>query len=244
MGVRFDKDNRRPTNGPMIFFSILKDEAFEEEIRSAFVNGLSFYAYRFANDSMFSYGASEGFVEGIGEAGFVIGMFNPALPFITIPYRGGKKKGDIAPLYKMPHESTSFESYSREVEKIISHLQGHPDSKVVAARVLVKENPSFDIADKFYELCKRFPESFIFCFSTPVTGCWIGASPELLLSGEIGIIKSMALAGTRKVDCKEPWDRKNIEEQSIVKDFICNIFQQNGLNPIPEDTFTKRAGSI
>lgn len=244
MGIRYERNNGRATNGPLIFFSILHDEAFEEEIRSAFINNLSFYAYRFPNDSMFSYGSSEGFIEGIGEAGFVIGMFNSELPFITIPYKGINKNEDTSHLYNMPTNSTTYEEYTHEVEEIIKSLQGNPDSKVVAARVLVKESSTFDIADKFYELCERFPESFVYCFSTPATGCWIGASPELLLSGSNGIIKSMALAGTRKVGDDKPWDKKNLKEQSIVKDFICNIFQENGLNPIIEDTYNKKAGSI
>lgn len=244
MGIRFERDSRKATNGPLIFFSILQDEAFEEEIRSAFLSGLSFYAYRFPNDSMFSYGSSEGYVEGVGTPGFTIGMFNKDNPFITIPYAGTKKVSEPHSFYSMPSKSTLYEDYSNEVTKIIEDLKGEHNSKVVAARVVVKENPDFDIAENFYELCRRFPESFVFCFSTPATGCWIGASPELLLTGKPGILESMALAGTRQKGDNEPWDKKNIEEQSIVKNYISEILLQNGLIPIEEETYTKKAGTI
>ena len=244
MGIRYDRDSRSNINGPLIFFSILHDETFEEEIRGAFLSGLSFYAYRFPDDNMFTYGASEGYIEGLDVPGFVIGMFEPEKPLITIPYHDKKNVANPIPLYSMPLKSTSFKDYSHEVEEIIKDLKGAHDSKVVAARVVIKEDSSFDIAEKFYELCTRCPQSFVFCFGTPATGCWIGASPELLLKGKEGKLESMALAGTRKGGTSEAWDEKNIKEQAIVKNYISEIFQKNGLNPIIEDTYTHKAGSI
>lgn len=244
MGIRFDKDSKRATNGPLIFFSILKDPAFEEEIRSAFINGLSFYAYRFPNDSMFSYGSSEGYIHGLGIPGFTIGMFNPEKPIITIPYDGIQRISESATYYSMPSKSTTFKEYENEVTGIIKDLKGSHDSKVVAARVVIKENNTFDIAESFYNLCKKFPYSYIFCFSTSATGCWIGASPELLLKGSENYLESMALAGTRQAGLLEAWSDKNKEEQSIVKDYIERTFRNNNLHPYVEETYNRQAGSI
>lgn len=244
MGIRYERDSRRDTNGPLIFFSIMKDEAFEEEIRSAFISGLSFYAYRFPGDSMMCYGSSEGYVEGIGVPGFSIGFFAPDKPFITIPYDGIKRKEETQSFYTMPSDSTSYESYSREVKEIIAALKEGKGDKVVASRVIVMDK-DFDIADKFYELSQRFPEAFVFCFSTPATGCWIGASPELLLEGKENEFKTMALAGTRRAFSEErPWDEKNIEEQRIVSDYICEKLAQHGMNAVIKETYTKTTGEI
>ena len=70
MGIRFDKDTRRATNGPMIFFSDPSAEiSLGEEIRGAIESRLSFYAYRRPGDMMITYGSSEGVVEGIGVPG-------------------------------------------------------------------------------------------------------------------------------------------------------------------------------
>lgn len=244
MGIRYNRDEKRATNGPMFFFSILRDETFIEEIRSAFISGLSFYAYRFPHDTMMCYGSSESFIEGLGEPGFVIGMFSPTKPIITIPYHSAGK-GNVAPgsLYQFPDKSTSYEEYSREVEEIVKAIKERKGSKVVASRVIIEE-VGIDIAEKFYELSERFSEAFVFCFGTPATGCWIGASPELLLEGKNGMISSMALAGTRPSGSQEAWDEKNIEEQRIVTKYIVDIFQKNGLQPEIGDTYNKEAGTI
>ncbi|MCH5226589.1 MAG: chorismate-binding protein [Muribaculaceae bacterium] len=243
MGIRYERDSRRATNGPLIFFSIAKDEAFEEEIRSAFISGLSFYAYRFPNDSMMCYGSSEGYEVGLDHPGFVIGRFEPGLPIITIPYNGAKSNDTSIESYEMPDTSTKYEEYSKEVEGIVASLQNHPKSKVVAARVLIKEN-EFDIAELFYTLCQRFPDAFVFCFSTPATGCWIGASPELLLSGREDNLQSMALAGTRPLGAIGEWDKKNIEEQRIVTDYISDIFKAQNLFPSIGNPQTLATGKI
>lgn len=243
MGIRYDKDNRRATNGPLIFFSLIRDENFEEEINSAFLSGLSFYAYRFPHDNMMSYGSSESFLEGLGETGFVIGLFDPKLPYITIPYRGTKQKENLERRYVMPENSTSEKEYCNEVEQIVNDLKAGKGEKVVAARVLVKDQ-QLNIADCFYDLCQRFPEAFVFCFSTPSTGCWIGASPELLLENKDTQMFTMALAGTRPAGVKEAWDEKNMEEQEIVTEFISSTFQRLGYRSFIGESFTKPAGSI
>ena len=243
MGIRFDKDSRRATNGPLIFFSDNSSYgAFAEEVRGAILSGLSFYGYRFPGSAMVSFGSSEGYMEGIGEPGFVVGMFDYNLPIITIPYKAAKKEIPVS-LYDIPKRSTTFDEYSEEVESIIRLLKGNPHRKVVAARVILNEE-SIDIADLFFNLCRRFPEAYIFCFSTPATGCWIGASPELLLEGSHGSLHSMALAGTRPSGTNNSWDIKNIEEQQIVVQYILDVFQTIGLTPQTDNTFTKITGSI
>lgn len=244
MGIRFERDSRKATNGPLIFFSLLKDETFAVEIRSAYLSGLSFYAYRGPGESMLTYGSSEGYVVGIGQPGFVIGMFDSDKPILTIPFRGHKKKEFSEQLYVMPTQSTPRNVYIREVEEIVKALRGNTEEKVVAARVIVKDE-DLDPAEKFYELCSRFPKAFVFCFSTPATGCWIGATPELLLRCRHNTLETMALAGTRPIERNdETWDRKNIEEQKIVADYIVSCLGRHYIKANPEATFTKSAGTI
>lgn len=245
MGIRFDRDVKRATNGPIIFFSdAMSEGAFSEEVRGAILSGLSFYSYRLPGDMMISFGSSEGYLTSLGTPGFVVGRFLPQLPYLTIPYKGSGKKTDDIAGFVMPEKSTSYEEYSREVEGILDFLENHDRlGKVVAARVIVKEE-GIDPASLFFRLLRQYPDAFVFCFSTPATGCWIGASPELLLKGKDGIVETMALAGTRVCGTTEPWDIKNIEEQKMVKDFIGEVFRNNGLSPIFEDTYTREAGQI
>ena len=244
MGIRYDRDTRRATNGPLIFFSDPSSkEALSEEIRGAIYTGLSFYCYRFPGSTMLSYGSSENYVEGLGTPGFVIGMFDSTLPFITIPYKGGKKNVVEKNNYTMPEKTTSFEDYANEVEGIISDLKNYNKGKVVAARVIVEEK-AIDLAELFFVCCEKFPEAMIFCYSTPATGCWIGASPELLLKGDEEGLATMALAGTRTAGKEEKWDDKNTEEQSIVTDYIINLLADYNLNPVIGETYNKKTGQI
>ena len=244
MGIRYDRDRRQATNGPMIFFSDPSSkELLGEEIRGAVVSQLSFYCYRLPEDTMISFGSSEGVVEGIGVPGFAIGMFDPSLPYITIPYKGGKRDQAVKCRYEMPRESVSYEEYAREVSGIISDLQGLEEGKVVAARVVL-EKENVDLGEIFFEFTERFPEAMVFCFATPATGCWIGASPELLLEGKEGELNTMALAGTRPAATGGQWDDKNIEEQAIVARYICRVFEDAGLQPVLGETYNKVTGKI
>lgn len=244
MGIRFDKDTVRPTNGPMIFFSDPSSElSFSQEIRGAINSGLSFYSYRHPGDLMISFGSSEGFSPGIGTPGFVIGMFDPSLPYITIPYKGtGNCHSDLTS-FTIPEISTSFNEYAVEIKEIKETLLKIETGKTVAARVATFDE-SIDLGATFFELSRKYPEAYVFCFATPATGCWIGASPELLLEGKNGELSTMALAGTRPSGLQQPWDDKNIEEQEMVKDYIVEVFKRNNLSPEVRDTFTKKAGDI
>ena len=244
MGIRYDRDSKRATNGPLIFFSDpASKEAIAEEIRGAIYSGLSFYCYRAPNSHMISFGSSEICLEAFGIPGFVIGFFNPEIPVITIPYKNINQKLSGSPFYEMPESSTTFNEYKKTVGNYIESLKNRQSGKIVAARVILKTD-QLDPAEKFFDFCERFPESYIFCFSTPLTGGWIGASPELLLEGRKGELSTVALAGTRKITCENTWDKKNLEEQRIVTDYILEKFEMNGLLPIEGETFDKQTGQI
>lgn len=244
MGIRYDSGIRRATNGPIIFFSDpSSQESFAEEIRGAIISNLSFYSYKKPGDLMISFGSSEGYLSGITEPGFVIAPFDPSKPYITIPYKGCRKDSVTLDHYKFPEVSTSYSDYKEEVEKVIEDLQAIRGGKVVASRVVIRDG-YLDLAAQFYDFCNRFPDAFVFCFSTPSTGCWIGASPELLLESRDGYINSMALAGTRKAGVSEEWDEKNKEEQEIVVRYITEVFNGNGLNPIIGENYNKKTGTL
>lgn len=245
MAIRFDKDTRRATNGPMIFFSDPSAEiSLGDEIRGAIESRLSFYAYRRPGDLMITYGSSEGVVEGIGIPGFVIAPFNPDLPYLTIPYKPVKPfRSSDGNAYSSPARSTTFDEYQAEIEGIKQCLENHGFGKTVAARVCV-EKGAVDVGSTFAELARLHPDAFVFCFSTPHTGCWIGASPELLLESSARGLSTMALAGTRPANSQCEWDIKNMEEQQMVTDFISDSLQKNGISPSLGDTVSRRAGKV
>lgn len=245
MGIRYNRDSRRATNGPMIFFTDPSAEIdLRDEIRGAISSQLSFYAYRRPGDMMISYGSSEGFVEGIGIPGFAIAPFNPNLPAITIPWRPIKSAYSGKPYdCRFPAKSTTFHEYASEIESIRSMLKTQGGGKTVASRVICKDG-KIDVGATFSELCRRYPDAFVFTFSTPLTGCWIGATPELLLNGAPGKLSTMALAGTRKAGDSGEWDIKNSEEQQMVADYIVKCLKSHGLETYTGEKYNRQAGDI
>lgn len=243
MGIRFEYGSRRATNGPMIFFSDPVSEVnLKEEIRGAIESRLCFYAYHSPGDMMMTFGSSEGTVEGIGTPGFVIAPFLPGVKSITIPY-APVQRTELQEAFPFPTHSTTQDEHGREVMAIKKTLSEIGRGKIVAARVDII-NETTDPSEFFLNLCKEYPKAFTFCFSTPYSGCWIGATPELLLEARGEKLHTMALAGTRMAGATEDWDEKNREEQQMVTDYIISTLKDFGLTPVKEKTVTKNAGAI
>ena len=100
--------------------------------------------------------------------------------------------------------------------------------KLVLSHPFVTE-PVLDAAEMFRTLCQHYPHSLVYLLSTPQTGTWIGATPELLLSGIGTHLRTMALAGT-KADEDTEWDPKNRMEQEMVSRFIRESLEGVGDN--------------
>lgn len=116
--------------------------------------------------------------------------------------------------------------------------------KVVLAREKVIKTVPRTI-DLFLKFSLAYPEACVFLFNTNETGCWMGATPERLLSVENGSAKAASLAGTRPLNSKEPWSDKELEEQAIVTQSIQNTFEFHGLSNIQTtELTTKQAGPV
>ncbi|MDL2255471.1 isochorismate synthase [Parabacteroides sp. OttesenSCG-928-K15] len=120
--------------------------------------------------------------------------------------------------------------------------------KLVLSRQLKMERPPmFSPTETFIKACYRYPNAYVYLFHTPVTGTWLGCTPELLLEGEGSDWKAVALAGTQPViDGKVPtvWSEKNYEEQRFVSDYIYNQLQASGIATEEEGPFIVQAGEV
>lgn len=96
------------------------------------------------------------------------------------------------------------------------------------------------------ELFKKHPETLRFVFRTPSTGAWLGATPELLvhIDKKTGGFSTMSFAGTRRKGENIPWDRKNIEENTFVTDYIVAALQRLGITPKVSQARTVTYGNI
>ncbi|MDB4075530.1 chorismate-binding protein [Crocinitomicaceae bacterium] len=92
-------------------------------------------------------------------------------------------------------------------------------SKAILSRV---KKVNFPLNPEIYydALCEKYPNAFVYLISSKEFGTWIGATPEVLVSIEDGIGKTMALAGTRPANDLIEWTDKERDEQQYVTDYI------------------------
>ena len=105
----------------------------------------------------------------------------------------------------------------------------------------------FSPLETFVKACNDYPRMMIYLCHTPVTGTWLGSTPEILLSGNAQNWKTVALAGTLPiVDGIEPteWNSKNKEEQAIVAEYVRGIIKKHGMKITEKGPYTARAGQL
>ncbi len=120
--------------------------------------------------------------------------------------------------------------------------------KVVLSRKELVE-VSISASKIFQNLLSLYPNAFVYIWSHPETGVWIGATPETLLKTERTRFSTMALAGTRKLQNfpENDWNDKEIVEQQIVTTSIISKLKELGYTEEllkVSDTYTSEAGSL
>lgn len=184
--------------------------------------------------------------------GFLIAPFIPHSPMMFIPkeqecsaenFRKAFVRNGDGVTFAFPVKSTEKEAHRSEIEEIIKLERTGELTKAVAARCLVSDM-RMDIDTMFQTLCQGYPNAFVFLFTTPESGTWIGATPELLLENKEGVMRTMALAGTRPAGTAGEWDMKNIREQGVVTDYIKSCFRRNDLDIRTDGPHTVQAGPV
>ena len=121
-------------------------------------------------------------------------------------------------------------------------------NKLVLSRTKdLNRDSSSSVGFLFSKAIEKYPNNFVYLCNTPESGTWLGCSPEILLSGNGDQWKTHALAGTKKsISDKEDisWDAKNIEEQSIVFDYIQDSLKKIGIDAISNIAKTIQSGDL
>lgn len=196
-------------------------------------------------------GSSAGICNGLQIPGFVISPFDTGEhQVITIPTgdtaAGFSQLMDVEGHKSLPEAATTRKRHLRNVALAgLYHRENDTRGKTIISRVSIHQT-ELSAEELFRNLDRLYPDACIFSFDTPATGAWAGASPELLLEAHNGTLHTMSLAGTRPAGTTEEWgwDDKNIVEQQIVTDTICDTFRQHGLAPFTTEPQTLRAGSV
>ncbi|MCQ2228689.1 MAG: isochorismate synthase [Bacteroidales bacterium] len=119
---------------------------------------------------------------------------------------------------------------------------GRADKVVLARSQSFKT--SISVGHLFAESCQKYPRMMIYLFFSPMTGVWLGCSPEILVDGHKGEWSTMALAGTQLYKENAEWDEKNRLEQQVVESYIKNILDSMGAQIMVGEPHTVRAGHL
>ncbi|MFB6340620.1 chorismate-binding protein [Saccharicrinis sp. FJH62] len=141
--------------------------------------------------------------------------------------------------------STSREKYGKKFKRIMDILNSDSGIRklVLARKFFLGTTNIADPGIIMHNLNKAFPNSFLFFVNHPNLGVWCGATPENLLSISHQNGKTVALAGTQKIEDMSPlsWTDKEYEEQHLVEIFIekkLNELTANIKKSGPESVFT------
>ncbi|MDE6152070.1 MAG: chorismate-binding protein, partial [Prevotella sp.] len=111
--------------------------------------------------------------------------------------------------------------------------------KIVLARSAdIRTDIAIGAEELFMRACLAYPRMFVVLVHTPQSGTWLAATPEILLEGNAGRWKTVALAGTMSLEDGQLgfdspasphsegtapdilWSTKNIKEQRYVATYI------------------------
>ena len=129
--------------------------------------------------------------------------------------------------------------YAIDFANFHSQLELGTFRKIVLARCAEEKlSESIPPMELFYRACDLYPRMFISLVCTEKGGCWLTATPEILLEGKGCDWRTMALAGTVN------WSTKNIQEQRYVATYIAECLEQFTSDFSEEGPFSVRAANL
>ena len=142
----------------------------------------------------------------------------------------------------------AFEEYQQRFELFIEALQTKRFEKLVLSRQQQQSRTAgFRPLDTFFEACRLYVHSYVYLCYTPLTGFWLGSTPEIILSGQQGRFQTVALAGTQSLNdgqLPEQWDHKNRKEQEYVAAYIRRQLETLHITPKENGPFSVYAGAL
>lgn len=200
-----------------------------------------------------------------GKSGFVIAPFAPSddCPILLMRPDVVKhlsiKEPSLSETFSLEMEGvdTEKEAYAEDFKRFHEQLKKGKYQKLVLARcshIHSQMASKLHAEDLFMRTCQLYPRLFIALISTPQSGTWLMATPEILLSGNGCEFTTMALAGTQpappsKTVADYPvegveWSKKNQEEQQYVTDYIEDIISQFTDRYTKKGPFTTMAAQL
>jgi len=196
-----------------------------------------------------------------GRRGFVMSPFEitESHPILLIrpdkvervELNGGKASDDVSCL--SGDSSKSRDYYAIDFANFHSQLELGTFRKIVLARCAEEElSESILPMELFLKACEQYPRMLISLVCTEKGGSWLTATPEILLEGRGTDWRTVALAGTVRLEGEQlsgegetvNWSTKNIQEQRYVATYIAECLEQFTSDFSEEGPFSVRAANL
>ncbi len=229
-----------------------------------------FAIYRLPNRSCCTLMMQQGEIEQVGtlqmldrKEGFVVAPFaiGDTTPLLLIRAEktldidlSSDEEFPLPPMTFRHHDSPVLHddrnSYEQTFQLFHGQLLSRSFEKIVLARTSFHASSAApnekDVAAMFVRACRAHPRLFVALVSTPASGTWLVATPEILLNGSNGQYRTVALAGTMNVDPDKEivWSQKNKSEQHVVATYISDCLHRQGCESQEEGPYTFRAAHL
>lgn len=207
-------------------------------------------AYQFPNETIKIFNGEwiEGELENLPDDCFFITDFTKDKMFY---FKIGQEvdRIDLSKLTFKNEESVfvaNQKAYLNGLQYFIDGFELFGIEKAIFSRVkLVLKEDATELDAVFRRLASTYQsQALVYLVSDEQFGTWMGATPEILLSGNIDKIHSMALAGTKRSE-KTEWTDKEQEEHQYVADYVkAKINEQSPENLIISPTETAKKGAV
>lgn len=190
--------------------------------------------------------------ENLSEEGFVFAPFNNG-NIILIPFKNAEvitdkivQKSALPPEPKTTVVDVAVKSdFETLVQKSIDAINAGDFKKLVTSRRETVALINTDNIAIFKQLLATYPNAFQYCFYSPESGLWMGATPEQLLKVNSGTMHTVALAGTQLYNTEALiWEDKEKQEQQFVTDYITDSLKHITQEIVTSQPYTYRAGNL
>ena len=155
------------------------------------------------------------------------------------------KEYDYAPEGNLAQRISSRDDYAKDFHTFHSRISDGTFSKIVLARQSVEVIENTEPPRRLFErACRLYSNMFVALVSTPVSGTWLTATPELLLEGDQGKYRTIALAGTMGLWGNTLWNDKNKSEQQYVASYIEECISRFSDSCTTTGPYTVAAGDV
>lgn len=189
-----------------------------------------------------------------GKKGFVIAPFNVSdkCPILLLQPNEVRTM-PIKQVQSKPKEKQNASEnevyrmqYHRDFVAFHKELTNNRFAKIVLARCVQEQIPhNLKTEEVFWHACKEYPRQFVALFSTPQSGTWLMATPEILLDGDGIEWRTMALAGTMPYNENgTEWSAKNKAEQQYVSLYIKRCLKCYADEIKEEGPYTTQAANL